>query len=79
MQEADDLVQAGEVDDTVRTLQFGPAEDVDRDEPDADLAHERDVFAPDGRIPLLGVVVAPEVDPSVLVARPGDALLGRGQ
>ena len=56
-----------------RGSQVRPAEDVDRDQVDARLAHQRDVLAPDGRRPLLGVVVAAEADAAVLVARPGDA------
>ena len=51
-----------------RALQVGPAEDVDGDQVDAGLAHQRDVLAPHPGVPLLGVVVAAEVDAAVFVA-----------
>jgi hypothetical protein len=62
VQQVDDGVEAAEVVLAGADLDVGPAEDVDRDEVDAGLGHQRDVLLPDVRRPLLGVVVAPQGD-----------------
>src|SRR5690606_14573258 len=43
-------------------LEHRPREHPERDEPDAGLPHQRHVLAPDGGVPLLGVVVAAHRD-----------------
>lgn len=60
VQQVEHLVEEGEVPDARGGVDRGPAEDVDRDEADADLAHEGDILAPHRGVPLFGVVVAPE-------------------
>ncbi|BBE23529.1 hypothetical protein MN0502_24120 [Arthrobacter sp. MN05-02] len=52
-------VEVLETEDTLLGFQFRPAEDVDGDQVDAGLLHQPDVLVPHGRVPLLGVVVAP--------------------
>ncbi len=48
-------VERGEVVLAPVRLDVRPAEDVDRDEVDASLAHEPDVLDPDLGVPLLGL------------------------
>lgn len=60
VQQLDDGVERGEVVLALPRLDVRPAEDVDRDEVHAGLAHEPDVLDPHLGVPLLGVVVAPE-------------------
>jgi hypothetical protein len=72
VEQVEDLVEPGEVELPGPWLEVRPAEDVEGDEVDARLLHERDVFAPDGPIPLLGVVVA-AVGDAVVAERGGRA------
>ena len=79
VEQSDDFVEPREVDGPVGRLQFRPAEDVHGDQSHADIAHQGDVLAPHSRVPLLGVVVAAEVDAEVFVAGSIDRLLCRGE
>ena len=62
VQEAEHLVEPVEVVPPGLRLQQRPREHPERHEPDARLAHERDVLPPHRRRPLLGVVVAAHGD-----------------
>lgn len=62
LQQPDDLVEPGEVEAAGLGLEEGPGPDAQADHRDSGLLHEANVLAPDLGLPLLGVVVGPEVD-----------------